>query len=144
MEKLGTREASGVLRVGVDTTQSAKDKAVPMASGASDKLVVALKPGNAGGAKGLTRMRWDARERTPGRIRDSRLLRSDDKARHSGISDSRLQKSGSQASRPSAYLPTLTTESVNHKLSTMALSQKARRTTAHQRSSALATINVLP
>ena len=66
MEKLGTREASGVLRAGVDTTQSAKDKAVPKTSGASDKLAVALKPGNAGGAKGLTRMRWDARERTPG------------------------------------------------------------------------------
>ena len=65
-DKSGTREARDVLQRGVDPTKSAKGKAGLMTSRESDKLIVARKPGNAGGAKGLTRIRGDARDRIPG------------------------------------------------------------------------------
>jgi hypothetical protein len=53
-DESGTREARGVLQRGVDPTKFAKGKAAPMTSRESDKPIAARKPGNAGGAKGLT------------------------------------------------------------------------------------------
>jgi len=64
-DKPGTRETHDAL-ARVWTAKSRKDKAAQMASWESDKPIVAMKSANAGGAKGLTEMRRDLRDRTAG------------------------------------------------------------------------------
>jgi len=66
MDKSGTREARDILPSGVAPTKSEKGKAGSMTSRESEKPIVARKPGNAGGAKGPTRIRGDAGDRIPG------------------------------------------------------------------------------
>jgi hypothetical protein len=64
-DRPGTRETHDALGR-VWAAKSRKDKAVQTASWESDRPIVATKPANAGGAKGLTGMRWDLRDRTAG------------------------------------------------------------------------------
>ena len=51
---IGTRETRAVLRQGVRMAKSEKGKVIPTTARESDKPIVVMKPGNAGGAKGLT------------------------------------------------------------------------------------------
>jgi len=64
-DKPGTRETHDALSR-VWTAKSRKDKAAQTALWESDRPIVAMKPVNAGGAKGLTGMRRDLRDRTAG------------------------------------------------------------------------------
>jgi len=64
-DKPGTRETHDALDR-VWAAKSRKDEAAQTALWESDKPIVAMKPVNAGGAKGLTGMRRDLRDRTAG------------------------------------------------------------------------------
>jgi len=64
-DKPGTRETHDALDR-VWAAKSRKDKAVQTALWESDRPIVVMKPANAGGAKGLTGMRRDLRDRTAG------------------------------------------------------------------------------
>ena len=70
-DKSGTRETRDVPEKRVWPTKSVKGKVGQMTLRESDKLIVAMKPGNAGGAKGLTSMRPDCVPPRPG-VRDLR------------------------------------------------------------------------
>lgn len=65
-DRPGTRETRGALTAEYEPPSPEEGETAQTALRESDKPIVAMKPGNAGGAKGLTGMRRDLRDRTAG------------------------------------------------------------------------------